>query len=202
MPAKKAARKPSKKPAYRLPAISEENLNPRQRALLESIRSGPRGGKVSLGGPFGVYLHAPEFGDLTQQLGAFCRYKTSLPPRLSEFAILVTARHWRAQYEWHAHAGIAERAGVAPHTISDLKAGRTPTRAAKDERAIHAFIQELYKKKRVSDQTYARVHQLLGDGGMVEFIGILGYYALVAMTLDVFRVPLPGDAPWPFAEPS
>jgi len=199
--ASKAVKKPTKKPAYRLPTISEESLNPRQRALLDSIRSGPRGGKVSLGGPFGVYLHAPEFGDLTQQLGAFCRYKTSLAPRLSEFAILVTARQWRAQYEWHAHAAIAERAGVSTRTINDLKAGRVPTAAAKDERAIHAFIQELYKTKRVSDQTYSRVQQLLGDSGMVEFIGILGYYALVAMTLDVFRVPLPADVPLPFAEP-
>jgi 4-carboxymuconolactone decarboxylase len=192
---------PAKKSPYRLPTLSEDNLDPRQRALLDSIRSGPRGSKASLGGPFGVYLHAPDFGDLTQQLGAFCRYKTSLPPRLSEFAILVTARHWRAQYEWHAHAAIAESAGVKTRTISDLKAGRIPTRAPKDERAIHTFVIELYKTRRVTDRTYARVHKLLGDAGMVEFMGILGYYALVAMTLDVFRVPLPAGAKLPFAEP-
>jgi 4-carboxymuconolactone decarboxylase len=191
---------PVKNPAYRLPALSEDNLDPRQQALLDSIRSGPRG-KASLGGPFGVYMHAPEFGELAQQLGAFCRYKTSLPPRLSEFAILVTARYWRAQYEWHAHATIAEKAGVLPGTISDLKAGRVPTRAPKDEQAIHAFIVELNKTKRVSDRTYARIHKLLGDVGMVEFIGILGYYTLVAMILDVFRVPLPPDAKLPFPEP-
>ena len=200
MPAKKS-KKPTKTPAYRLPALTEDNLNPRQRGLLDSIRSGPRGSKASLGGPFGVYLHAPDVGDLTQQLGAFCRFKTSLPPRLSEFAILVTARHWRAQYEWHAHAKIAEGAGVSARTIADLKAGRMPARAPADERAIHAFIQELHKTKRVSDRTYARVHALLGDAGMVEFMGILGYYALVAMTLNVFRVPLPSDAPLPFSEP-
>jgi 4-carboxymuconolactone decarboxylase len=193
MPAKK-------KTTPRLPAISEENLTPRQHELLDSIRTGPRG-KVSLGGPFGVYLHAPDFGDLTQKLGAFCRYKTALPPRLSEFAILVTARHWRAQYEWHAHATIAESAGVKARTIGDLKAGRVPTHAPADERAVHAFISELYKTRRVSDRTYARVHKLLGDAGMVEFIGILGYYALVAMTLDVFRVPLPAGAKLPFTEP-
>jgi 4-carboxymuconolactone decarboxylase len=191
---------PVKNPAYRLPALSEDNLDPHQRALLDSIRSGPRG-KASLGGPFGVYMHAPEFGELAQQLGAFCRYKTSLPPRLSEFAILVIARHWRSQYEWHAHATIAETAGVLPGTITDLKAGRVPNRAPKDEQAIHAFIVELYKTRRVSDRTYARVHKLLGGAGMVEFIGILGYYTLVAMTLDVFRVPLPPDAKLPFPEP-
>jgi 4-carboxymuconolactone decarboxylase len=191
---------PAKKPVYRLPTLSEDNLDPRQRTLLDSIRSGPRG-KASLGGPFGVYMHSPEFGELTQQLGAFCRYKTSLKPRLSEFAILVTARHWRAQYEWHAHAQIAEKVGVLPRTISDLKAGRVPARAPKDEQALYGFILELYKTKRVSDRTYARVQKLLGDAGMVELIGILGYYALVSMTLDVFRVPLPADAELPFAEP-
>lgn len=190
---------PVKKPAYRLPALNEDNLDPRQRALFNSIRSGPRG-KASLGGPFGVYMHAPEIGEPTQQLGAFCRFKTKLPPRLSEFAILVSARYWRAQYEWHAHATMAEQAGVLPRTISDLKAGRIPTRAPKDEQAIHAFILELYKTRRVSDRTYARVHKFLGDAGMVEFIGILGYYALVSMMLDVFRVPLPSNAKLPFAE--
>jgi 4-carboxymuconolactone decarboxylase len=185
----------------RLPELTEDNLTARQRALLDSIRSGPRG-KAHLGGPFGVYLHAPEFGDLTQQLGGFVRYKTSLPPRLSEFTILVVARLWRAQYEWHAHAVIAERAGVKPHTISDLKAGRVPAGAAKDERAIHDFIKELHKTRRVSDRNYARVQKILGDAGMIEFVGIIGYYSLVAMILDVFRVPLPPDAPYPFAEPA
>jgi 4-carboxymuconolactone decarboxylase len=191
---------PETKPVYRLPALSEDNLDPRQRALLESIRSGPRA-KASLGGPFGVYMHSPEFGELAQQLGAFCRFKTSLEPRLSELAILVTARHWRAQYEWHAHAAIAETVGVLPSTISDVKAGRLPTGAPKDEQAVYAFVVQLYKTKRVSDRTYARVHKLLGDAGMVELSGILGYYALVSMTLDVFRVPLSADAELPFAEP-
>jgi 4-carboxymuconolactone decarboxylase len=190
---------PAQKLVYRLPALSEDTLDPRQRALLDSIRSGPRS-KASLGGPFGVYMHSPEFGELTQQLGAFCRYKTSLKPRLSELAILVTASHWRAQYEWHAHAQIAERVGVLPATISDVKEGRVPTGAPEDEQALYAFIQELYKTKRVSDRTYARAHEFLGDAGMVELVGILGYYALVSMTLDAFRVPLPADAELPFAE--
>jgi 4-carboxymuconolactone decarboxylase len=190
---------PAEKPVYRLPALSEDTLDPRQHALLDSIRSGPRN-KASLGGPFGVYMHSPEFGELAQQLGAFCRYKTSLKPRLSELAILVTANHWRAQYEWHAHAQIAERVGVLPSTISDVKEGRVPTGAPEDEQALCAFILELYKAKRVSDRTYARVHEFLGDAGMVELIGILGYYALVSMTLDAFRVPLPAGAELPFAE--
>jgi 4-carboxymuconolactone decarboxylase len=190
-----------KKPGYRLPALSEERLTAEQTALLNSMRSGPRGGRVQIAGPFGVFLHAPALGDLAQKLGAHCRYKTSIAPRLSEFAILVTARLWKAQYEWHVHAPIAESAGVSPRTIRDLKSGRRPLAAAKDERAIHDFIRELYKTRRVTNRTYARVHAFLGDAGMVELVGILGYYGLVAMILDVFRVPLPEGATVPFAEP-
>jgi 4-carboxymuconolactone decarboxylase len=191
----------AKKLNYRLPAITEETLDTEQRALLESMRSGPRGGRVRLGGPFGVYMHAPKYGELTQQLGAHVRFNTSVEPRLSELAILCTARMWRAQYEWHAHAPIAEKAGVKPQTIRDIKAGRTPTKAAKDERAIFDFVQELYKKRRVSERTYKRVQGFLGDRGTVELVGILGYYVGVSMILDVFNVPLPeGSAPY-FAEP-
>ena len=99
-----------------------------------------------------------------------------------------------------SHAPIAEKAGVTPKTIKDLQAGRAPTSAPKDERAIYDFISELHKTKRVSDKTYGRVHALLGDAAMVEFTGILGYYTLIAMTLNVFRVPLPDGAALPFTE--
>jgi 4-carboxymuconolactone decarboxylase len=173
-----------------------------QRALLDSIRSGPRGPSTDIRGPFVAFLHAPAFGELAQSLGAHCRYKTALPPRLSEFAILCTARQWRANYEWFAHAPIAERAGVKPKTIADVRAGREPKSAARDERAIYAFVQELYKTRRVSNRTYARVHAFLGDAAMVEFVGLLGYYAMVAMTLNVFRLLPPQEAGLAFAEPA
>ena len=192
---------PAKPLTYRLPALTEEKLDDAQRALLESMRAGPRGARVKLGGPFGVYMHAPQYGELTQQLGAFVRFKTSLEPRLSEFAILCTARMWRAQYEWHAHAPIAETAGVKPEAIRDIKAGRTPKKAAKDERAIFDFVQELYRKRRVSERTYKRVQGYLGDKGTVELVGILGYYTGVSMILNIFNVPLPEGATPYFAEP-
>ena len=191
----------AKKSNYRLPVVTEETLDDDQRALLESMRSGPRGGRVKLGGPFGVYTLAPKFGELTQQLGAHVRFNTAVEPRLSEFAILCTARMWRAQYEWHAHAPIAEEAGVKAQTIGDIKAGRAPRKAAKDERAIFDLIQELYKKRRVSERTYKRVHAVLGDRGMVELIGILSYYTGVSMILNVFNVPLPEGAKPYFPEP-
>ena len=187
------------KPKPRLPAIPDDKLTDRQKELMEAIRSGPRG-RVSQSGPFGVFLHAPDFGDLTQKLGAHCRYKTGVPPRLSEFAILCTARQWRAQYEWHAHAAIAEKAGVAPQTIRDVKAGRAPKKAAKDERAIYDFVQELYKTRRVSDKTFERVRAVLGDAATVELVGVLGYYALISMILNVFRMSPPEGEPLPFTE--
>ncbi len=192
---------PAKRPSPRLPVLDENHMNGAQRALLDAIRSGPRGKSVTPRGPFAVWLHAPEFGDLAQKLGAHVRYKTALPPRLSEFAILCTARLWRAHYEWFAHAPMAERGGVKVKTIQDLRAGRTPKSAPKDERAIYDFIQELYKTKRVSDRTYRRVHGFIGDAATVELVGILGYYVMISMTLNVFRMMPPADAELPWPEP-
>jgi 4-carboxymuconolactone decarboxylase len=192
---------PAKRPTPRLAPIDEARMTDTQRALMDAIRSGPRGQSITPRGPFAVWLHAPEFGQLAQAVGGFCRYQTALPARLSEFAILCTARLWRAQYEWFAHAPIAEKAGVKPKTIQDLRAGRTPATAPKDERAIYAFIQELYKTKRVGERNYKRVHAFLGDKGTVELIGILGYYVLISMTLNVFRMMPPANAELAFAEP-
>jgi len=201
MPAKKAARKPAKKmPPPRVPVLDEAELTPEQGALLDSIRSGPRGGSTTIRGPFAVFLHAPVFGELAQKLGGHCRFKTAVPPRLSEFAVLTTARLWRAQYEWFAHVPQAERAGVKPETIRDLHKGRVPKSAPKDERAIYDFIQELYKGKRVSDKTFGRVLAVLGEPATIELVGILGYYVLISMILNVFRMSPPHGEPLPFPE--
>jgi 4-carboxymuconolactone decarboxylase len=193
MPAKKLS-------PPRLPAIAAEQLTPAQQALVDSIRSGPRGQATQIRGPFAVFLHSPDYGQLAQQLGGYCRLKTRVPPRLSEFAILVTAKLWRSQYEWYAHVPHAERAGVTPQTIKALRAGRMPKPLPKDERAVYDFIKELYRSKRVGDKTYARLHAFLGDDGMVEFVGILGYYVLIAMSLNVFRMGPPEGEPLPFPE--
>jgi len=190
----------AKRPAPRLALIDEAHMTDAQRALLEAIRSGPRGASITPRGPFAVWMHAPDFGHLAQALGGFCRYKTALPPRLSEFAILCTARLWRAQYEWYAHAPMAEKGGVKAKTIDDLRAGRAPKSAPADERAIYDFVQELYKTGRVSDRTYKRVHTFLGDAATVELVGILGYYALISMTLNVFRMMPPTSEKLAFAE--
>jgi 4-carboxymuconolactone decarboxylase len=205
MPTKKPAKKPVRKPASKMPPsrvsiLAEDKLTAVQRALLDSIRSGPRGGGTTIRGPFAVFLHSPAFGELAQQLGGYCRFKTAVPPRLSEFAILCTAKFWRAQYEWFAHVPLAERAGVKTETIRDLHQGRAPKSAPKDERAIHDFVQELYKTRRVSDKTFKRVNAILGDSATIELVGILGYYVLISMILNVFRMSPPEGEPLPFAE--
>ncbi len=199
---KKTVKRALKAPAYRLTDPSDEQMTAPQRALRDAILSGPRGQRKKLNGPFAVWLQAPEFGDLSQRLGAHCRYKTALDPRLSELAILTTGQHWKAQYEWFAHEPMALKAGVKPATIRDIKAGRAPKTAPKDERALYDFIKELYKTRRVGDRTYKRVRAFLDDAAMVEFIGILGYYALISMTLNTFRAPLPEGEPLPFKEPA
>jgi 4-carboxymuconolactone decarboxylase len=199
--AKKAASRRATKPVpYRLKEISDEQMTALQRALRDAIYSGPRGIRKKLTGPFQIWLNAPELGHLAQALGAHVRYKTSLSPRLSETAILATAQIWKANYEWFAHAPMAEKAGVKPAAIKDIKAGRAPKSAARDERAIVEFVRELYKTRRVSDRTYKKLHGLLGDAGMVELVGICGYYALISMTLNVFRAPIPEGAALPFTE--
>lgn len=191
----------AKRPASRLAHIDEKNMNATQLALIEALRAGPRGKSLTPRGPFAAWMHAPEFGQLAQALGAHARYKTALPSRLSEFAILCTARLWRAQYEWFAHEPMALKGGVKPKTIQDLRAGRKPLGAPKDERALYDFIQELYKTRRVSDRTYKRVRAFLDEAAMVELTGILGYYALISMTLNVFHMLPPESEKLAFVEP-
>lgn len=200
MPARKARRKAAKAPPPRVRVLAEADLTPDQHALLKSIRSGPRGGATAIRGPFAVFLHAPAFGELAQQLGGHCRFRTAVPPRLSEFAILVTARFWRAQYEWYAHVPQATQAGVKAETIRELHRGQLPKSATKDERAIFDFVQELYRTRRVSDRNFKRVDAILGHATTVELVGILGYYALISMILNVFRMLPPEGEPLPFPE--
>jgi 4-carboxymuconolactone decarboxylase len=184
----------------RLPELTEASLTAEQKALAESIKSGPRG-QFKMSGPFAIYLHSPAFGELAQKLGGHLRFKTSVSPRLMEFAILVTGAHWKAQYEWAMHAPMAEKQGVKPQTVRDLQAGRAPKSAPRDEMAIYAFVKELYAKRRVSTPVFNRVYKLLGEAGTVELVGILGYYAMVSMTLNTFMAPLPEDIKAPFKEP-
>ena len=181
----------------RIPFPDEGVMTPEQQKVVEAVVSGPRGMLV---GPLRAALHRPDLAEVWQRFGAMLRYGTSLPPHLSELAILVTARLWRAQYEWYAHAPVAERAGLKPQTIRELHRGRVPKSARKDERAVYDLIRELYRTRRVSERTFRRVEDVLGTSATVELVGILGYYALISMILNVFRMPLPEGEPLPFPE--
>jgi 4-carboxymuconolactone decarboxylase len=173
------------------------DATPEQKAVLDEILSGPRG---SLNGPFPGWIHSPELAQHAQRLGAFCRYRTGLPLRLSELAILVTAARWRAQAEWHIHYPIALEAGVAEEDAEAIRQGHRPTFADTDDALIHDFASELYDTKRVSDATYANALERFGHQVVINLVGLLGYYALVAMTLNVFDMRAVGQRNLPFDE--
>jgi 4-carboxymuconolactone decarboxylase len=190
----------AKRPKTRLPNPDRDQLDEDQKKLLAAIESGPRG-RVHLSGPFAIWMQAPEFGHHAQALGGFVRLRSSIEPRLSELAILCTARHWRAHYEWMAHAPIAERNGVSPDTVKAIQAGRRPAKAKRDELLVYDLARELYRDRRVSDPLFKKAQKQFGNKGIVELLGILGYYAMVSMMLNVFRAETPADKPLPFKEP-
>ncbi len=199
MAVKKAVKKAVKNPTPRLTPPDVNALDAGQTALRNAIASGPRG-EFRMQGPFAIFMESPEYGLRAQELGGYVRLRTTVPPRLSELAILCIAKKWRAQFEWYAHAPIAERAGVKAATIQSIFRGRRPEGAKPDERAIYDFVEELHAKRRVSDPTYKKVQKLLGNRGAVELVGILGYYTMIAMQLNVFRAPLPEGEVLPFPE--
>tara|TARA_B100000614_G_scaffold178985_1_gene159816 strand:- start:668 stop:1219 length:552 start_codon:yes stop_codon:yes gene_type:complete len=176
----------------RIAELKREDMTDAQKKVAEAITAGPRGAIV---GPFNALLRSPELADRAQKLGEFLRYNTSFPPRLSELAILVTARYWTAQYEWWAHSRMAKEGGLAPDIIEAIKNRRRPDFANSDEEAVYDFASEIYQTHGVSDAAYGRVVELFGETGAAEIVGLCGYYALVSMTLNVFQVPVPpGEA--------
>ena len=181
----------------RLPPLPESDLTDAQRRAADAIVSGPRGG---LRGPFPAMLRSPELAERAGRLGEFLRFGTSLPPRLSEMAILMTARAWTAQYEWYAHAPLARKGGLSESVIEAVRAGRRPEAMQPDEAALYDFCAELHRSHGVSDPVYARAAEAFGETGVVEIIGLCGYYVLVAMTLNVAQVPLPEGVAPPLAD--
>jgi 4-carboxymuconolactone decarboxylase len=125
-----------------------------------------------------------------------------VPRRLNELAILMTAQWWSSQFEWHAHKTFAIDAGLSAAVIDDLQAGRRPAAMAGDEAVVYDFCRELRDTRRVGDETFRAAIDLLGEGGVIDLIAAMGYYDLVAMTLNVDRYPLPENAPLPFPEPA
>jgi 4-carboxymuconolactone decarboxylase len=174
----------------RMPPIPESEWTEAQREAAAEFGA-VRG---ALSGPWHAILRSPEMLNPARSLSDYLRFNSSLPPRLSEFVILITAREWSSPYEWNAHHGLAMRGGLSPEIAAALSEGRRPEGMAPDEAALYDFCIELHRNRSVSDATYARALELLGEQGIMDMIGLSGWYTLVSMVLNTTRVPLPPDA--------
>jgi len=170
----------------RLPPIAPDKLTEAQVKAIEEFKAA-RSADVT--GPFVPLLRSPEAMNRVRALGDYLRFRSALPPRLSEFVILLTARQWTQRYEWGAHAPIARQAGVSDATIAAIAEGRRPDRMTEDEDVLYALHDELRRTGGVSDATYAKAVARFGEKGVVDAIGITGYYTLLAMVLNVARTP-------------
>jgi 4-carboxymuconolactone decarboxylase len=177
----------------RLQPVEPSSLTPEQRAVYDAIASGPRGG---VRGPFLALLHVPELANRIQHLGELVRYRTSLGRKLSELAIIVTAHGLNCPYEWFAHAKLGAEAGLPAEAIEAIRTNRDPGFTEPKERLVYRFARELITDKRVSDTTYDAVTQTFGTVGAVELAGMVGYYAMLAMTLNAHAILPPGNPPF------
>jgi 4-carboxymuconolactone decarboxylase len=189
----------------RMPLIPVEKLTAEQRAVYDSIKGGPRAKLASfktaapgpLAGPFNMMLRSPEIGNIVQSLGGAIRFKSSIPPKLNELAIMVTARYWTSQYEWHAHCRLALEAGLDPAKAKDVAENHRPANMDDDEAIVYDFSRELHETKQVSDANYKRAVERFGEQGVFDLIAVNGYYSLVSMILNVDRAQLPEGVPLP-----
>lgn len=179
----------------RIANMKPSEMSPRQAEVYDSIASGPRG-KVE--GPLNVWLKNPDLASRAQALGAYCRFHSSLSPRLSELIILVVGAHWASGFEWFIHAPIGREAGLRPEDIESIRIGTVPALSSPDEAVIYKFTTELLRDHRVREDTYAQAKAVLGESALVDLVGIAGYYTLICMTINAFEVEAPGGQD-PFA---
>jgi 4-carboxymuconolactone decarboxylase len=178
----------------RYSALTAAERSAGQQAVVDEIVAGKRG---RFGGPFEILYRSPEVCRHLSRLGEFLRWGSSLSPALSELAICLTARHIRANYEWHAHCPLAVEAGVPAAAMEAIRAGATPSFAAKDQALIYRLVTELIDAKRLSDASFNEAKGAFGEAGIVELGTIIGYYTAIGNALNVFEVALPpGQAPY------
>jgi 4-carboxymuconolactone decarboxylase len=175
----------------RMPPIPAEKLTDAQKKAIEEFKQAR---SADISGPFVAMLRSPEVMNRARAMGDYLRYKSVLPPRLSEFVILLTARHWTQNYEWHAHEPLARQAGLSPDIIGAIVEGRRPERMPEDEDALYTFCDELHRNQSISDATYARALARFGEQGVIDTLGITGYYTMLAMVLNTARTPVPAGA--------
>lgn len=189
----------------RFKLIPVDKLAADQKVVYDAIKAGPRSkiGNSSattpgpLGGPFNVMLRSPAIGNLVQALGGEIRFKSSIPTKLNELAIMVTARYWTANYEWYAHCKLALQAGLDPDIAKDVAENRRSPKMDADEAIVYDFSRELHETKGVSDANYKRALDRFGEQGVFDLIAVNGYYSLVSMILNVDKTPLPDGVPMP-----
>ena len=184
-------------PNDRMPPIPRDRMSDAQRAAADELIAGPRKG---VKGPFIALLRSPELMARLQRVGEFLRFQSSLPVRVSEFATLVVSRQWTQQFEWFMHVPLAIKAGTARETIDALSEGRRPATMSAQEALVYDFVTELAVNKGVSDSLYRECVDSLAEQGVLELIGLVGYFTLISMTLNVARTPadiVEGVAPLP-----
>lgn len=175
---------------HRMPPIPKEKHTEAQKKAVAEFEAA----RGTMSGPWAVILRSPEMVNRARGLSDYLRFNSSLPPRLSEFVILITAREWTQQYEWNAHHTLAMKGGLNPEIAKAVAEGRRPEKMAEDEAALYDFCIELHRNRSVSDATYARALAKFGEQGIVDTIGLSGWYTLVAMVLNTARTPLPAGA--------
>ncbi len=185
-------------PRIPLPAVRDDLVDDAQRSVWDSVVAGPRGRVI---GPLRAAIHAPDLARAWSSLGESLRFGTSLGKRLSELAIIVTGRRWSAQVEWFVHAQAAADAGLEPGIIAAIRDGRPPRFTQADDALIYDYARLLLRDGTVPAALHGRVTERFGVKGVVELTALVGYYSMVAMTLNAHDVPLPDDAAAPLAAP-
>jgi 4-carboxymuconolactone decarboxylase len=182
-------------PLQRLTELSPETLAPDQRAVHDQIVNGPRG-KISP--PFMAMLHSPPLASVLEKVGVYLRYDTAVPARARELAVLVVCAHYRCGYEWSSHAPLAIAQGVDPEDVQAIGRGQDPAGITPDDAVVIAFAKALVRAGRADDATYDRAHRLFGESRMVDLTAMVGYYTLLAMTINAHQVPAPDGVvlPW------
>jgi len=175
----------------RLGPLAPEQLSPAQQAAAQAVIDGPRG---AVYGPFVPLLRSPELMECADRMGEYLRYRSAIGNRLSELAILLTAREWNQQVEWAIHAPIAQRCGIGATIIDAIAARRRPAAMLVDEEVVYDFCMQLHRDKKVGDATYANAVALFGEKGVVDLMGINGYYTLLAMVMNAAQTPAPASS--------
>ncbi len=181
----------------RMPDTNPESLSEDQRAVVDLITSGPHGKVV---GPYPAWLQSPELARRTRSLSEYLRFQSTPSKRLAEIAILITGRHWRAEFEYYAHAELARKAGVEEAIIEAIAAGKRPDFSEPDDAIVYDLCTEMLGSRRITDATYKRAVDTFGMQTLVELIAIMGYYCMVSVTLNAFEAPLPPGQSSPFPD--